>query len=62
MKGCIEMRIAVCNDQPECLEQSLPAVKKCLKGVDARVDLFPNVTVFLREFKNRPYDLVFVDI
>ena len=56
------MRIAVCNDQPECLEQSLPAVKKCLKGVDARVDLFPNVTVFLREFKNRPYDLVFVDI
>ena len=56
------MRIAICDDQEECLEQALFAIKKCLLGVDARVDLFKRGSLFLRAFMGRPYDLVFLDI
>ena len=56
------MRIAICDDQVECQEQTLSAIKKCLQGTDARVDLFSGGNAFLRAFKEKPYDLVFLDI
>lgn len=56
------MRIAICDDLETCLEQTLSAVKQCLPAVDARIDLFKSGASFLREFKSRPYDLVFLDI
>ena len=57
-----EMRIAICDDQLECQEQTLSAIKKCLQGVTARVDSFTGGITFLRAFKERAYDLVFLDI
>ena len=56
------MRIAICDDQDICLEQTLAAIKKCLQGVQARVDMFRGGAAFLRAFQDRPYDLVLLDI
>ena len=56
------MRIAICDDQAECIEQTMTAVKMCLQGVDARVDKFKSGMPFLQEFQKRPYDLVLFDI
>lgn len=56
------MRIAICDDQAVCLEQTLSAVKKCLQGVEGRIDLFQNGMAFLKAFQDRAYDLVFLDI
>lgn len=56
------MRIAICDDQGVCLEQTLSAVKMCLQGIDARIDLFNGGVPFLQAFQKRPYDLVFLDI
>ena len=56
------MRIAICDDQDECLKQALSAIKVSLQGTDAHVDLFQSGLSFLRAFKNCPYDLVFLDI
>ena len=56
------MRIAICDDQAECIEQTMAAVKMCLQGVDARVDKFKSGMSFLQEFQKRPYDLVLFDI
>ncbi len=56
------MRIAICDDEAICLEQTVAAVRRCLQGVDAHIDLFRSGQTFLREFKSLPYDLVFLDI
>lgn len=56
------MRIAICDDQSVCLEQTLSAVRKCVSIAEARVDLFKSGLSFLKEFKSYPYDLVFLDI
>ena len=56
------MRIAICDDQTVCLEQTHSVVKKCLRGAEGRIDLFKSGVAFLRAFKDRPYDLVFLDI
>ena len=58
----MQMRIAICDDQAVCLEQTLAAVRKCISAAEARIDLFKSGMSFLREFRNRPYDLVFLDI
>lgn len=52
----------MCDDQAVCLEQTLSAVKKCLQGVEGRIDLFQNGMAFLKAFQDRAYDLVFLDI
>lgn len=56
------MRIAICDDQAVCLEQTLSAIKKCLQGLEARIDMFQGGSAFLRSFQERPYDLVFLDV
>ena len=56
------MRIAICDDQEECLQQTLSAVRNCIPGVEAWVDLFKGGSAFLRAFQDRAYDLVFLDI
>ena len=56
------MRIAICDDQAECRQQTLAAVKQCIHGVDAWIDSFNGGAPFLRAFQDRPYDLVFLDI
>lgn len=56
------MRIAICDDQAVCLEQTRSAVRKCLPAGEARIDLFKSGAAFLRQFKGCPYDLVFLDI
>lgn len=56
------MRIAICDDQSVCLEQTHDAIKKCLQGADSRIDLFKSGVAFLRAFQERPYDLAFLDI
>ena len=58
----MEMRIAICDDQAVCLEQTLEAVKKCLRGLEARIEMFQGGMAFLKAFQNRPYDLVFLDV
>ncbi len=56
------MRIAICDDQAVCLEQTLSAIRKCVSIAEARIDLFKGGLSFLTEFKSHPYDLVFLDI
>lgn len=58
----MQMRIAICDDQAVCLEQTLFAVRKCVSVAEARIDLFKSGLSFLKEFKSHPYDLVFLDI
>jgi DNA-binding LytR/AlgR family response regulator len=57
-----QMRIAICDDQAECLEQTLSAIRKCISVAEARIDLFKGGLSFLKEVKRAPYDLVFLDI
>lgn len=56
------MRIAICDDQAVCLEQTLSAVRKCVSVAEAHIDLFKSGLTLLKEFKTRPYDMVFLDI
>ena len=58
----MQMRIAICDDQAVCLEQTLSAVRKCVSISEARIDLYKSGLAFLKEFNSRPYDLVFLDI
>lgn len=58
----IRMRIAICDDQVACLEQTMAAIKKCIRGTDARIDSYKSASAFLRGFQEHPYDLVFLDI
>ena len=56
------MRIAICDDQTDCLEQTAAAVRQCLRGAEARLELFKSGSAFLRAFRSNPYDLVLFDI
>ena len=56
------MRIAICDDQAVCLEQTSSAIRKCVSIAEARIDLYKDGLSFLSEFKSHPYDLVFLDI
>ena len=56
------MRIAICDDQAQCRMQTEAAVRECLKGTDYGVTAFSSGNDLLQSFKNKPYDLVFLDI
>lgn len=56
------MRIAICDDQAQCRMQTEVAVRECLKGTDYGVTAFSSGNDLLQSFKNKPYDLVFLDI
>ena len=56
------MRIAVCDDQVQCRAQAVAAIRDCIRSQGVLVDDFKDGPSFLRAFKNRPYDLVFLDI
>ena len=56
------MRIAICDDEAVCREQTLGAMKKCRVHVDMRIDAFSEGSAFLKAFTKQPYDLVFLDI
>lgn len=56
------MRLAICDDQIEYLQQTDYAVRKLLQGEELLVDVFKNGNTFLKSFKNKPYDIVFLDI
>ena len=56
------MRIAICDDQAECRKQTQSAVRECLRGMDYGVDTFAEGADFLKAFRKKAYDLVFLDI
>ena len=56
------MRIAICDDEAQCREQTLAALKQCAIQMDMRIDAFSAGSAFLRAFGQHPYDLVFLDI
>lgn len=56
------MRIAICDNQVECLNHTASAVQKCIRGMDAHIDLFKSGTPLLQTFRKKPYDLVILDI
>ena len=56
------MRIAVCDDQVQYRVQAAGAIRDCLRSSGVLVDDFKDGPSFLRAFKNRPYDLVLLDI
>ena len=56
------MRIAICDDQAVCLEQTRSAIQKCLPAPEAHIELFKSGIPFLRAFQEWPFDLVFLDI
>ena len=56
------MRIAICDDEALCREQTLEAIKHCRIHVDMRVESFGDGREFLKAVQKQPYDLVFLDI
>ena len=56
------MRIAICDDQPDCLRTTFSAIKACTRSMDILIDLYKDGNSFLKAFHKKPYDLVFLDI
>ena len=56
------MRIAVCDDELQCREQTVLAIRHCMKGLDYGVESFCYGSEFLQAFQKKAYDLVFLDI
>lgn len=56
------MRVAICDDQVEYLQQNAVAVRKYLQGEDVLVDVFKDGNALLKAFTKRAYDVVFLDI
>ncbi|MBQ8011039.1 MAG: response regulator transcription factor [Oscillospiraceae bacterium] len=56
------MRIAICDDEPQCRQQAVQAVHACTRSLDILTDVFENGNAFLQSFRKNPYDLVFLDI
>lgn len=56
------MRICVCDDEKQCREQTVWAIRECLKGMDYGVDAFACGSEFMEAFTKKPYDLVVFDI
>ena len=56
------MRIAICDDLAQCRMQTETAIRECMKGKDYGLTTFKDGNAFLRDFKAKPYDLVFLDI
>ncbi len=56
------MRIAICDDEPQCRQQAMQAIHECTRSLDILTDVFENGNAFLQLFQKNPYDLVFLDI
>ncbi len=56
------MRIAICDDEPQCRQQAVQAVHACTRSLDILTDVFENGNAFLQSFRKKTYDLVFLDI
>lgn len=56
------MRIAVCDDEFQCRQQTVQAIDECMRSIDILTDVFENGRDFLQAFQKNPYDLVFLDI
>ena len=56
------MRIAICDDEFQCRQQTVQAIDECMRNIDILADVFENGRDFLQAFQKNPYDLVFLDI
>ena len=56
------MRIAICDDLAQCRQQAEFAIRQCLKGIDYGLTVYKDGNNFLQDFKQKPFDLVFLDI
>ena len=56
------MRIAICDDEPQCRHQAVHAINECTRSLDILTDVFESGNAFLQAFRKHPYDLVFLDI
>ncbi len=57
-----KMRIAICDDEFQCRQQTVQAIDECMRNIDILADVFENGRDFLQAFQKNPYDLVFLDI
>ena len=56
------MRIAICDDELQCRQQTVQAIDECMRSIDILTDVFESGRDFLQAFQKNPYDLVFLDI
>ena len=56
------MRNAICDDLAQCRIRTENAIRECLKGIDYGLTVYKNGSDFLRDFAQKPFDLVFLDI
>ncbi len=56
------MRIAICDDEQQCRQQAVDAILACTQSPDVLTDVFAGGREFLQAFRNKPYDLVLLDI
>ena len=56
------MRIAICDDLAQCRIRTENAIRECLKGTDYGLTVYKDGNEFFQDFKQKPYDLVFLDI
>ena len=56
------MRIAICDDQAECRQLLISAIRDCIPAMGIVTDSYKDSLSFLQDFGKRTYDLVFLDI
>ena len=56
------MRIAICDDEPQFLSDFCRITSRLYQSLDILTDSFTSGGELLRQFRQRPYDLVFLDI
>lgn len=56
------MRIAICDDEKKFIDDFKRITDKLYRSLDIIVDTFSSGAELLKSFKNRAYDLVFLDI
>ena len=56
------LRIAICDDLAQCRIRTENAIRECLKGMDYGLTVYKDGNDFLKDFRQKPFDLVFLDI
>ena len=49
-----KMRIAICDDEFQCRQQTVKAIDECMRNIDILTDVFENGRDFLQAFQKKP--------
>ena len=58
----MQVRIAICDDQAECRQLLVSAIRESMQGVGMITDTYKDGLSFLKDYGKHTYDLIFLDI